>query len=290
MWTYEDWLYGTISPEWWTEENKPHSLYYILYNGLTSGKLKREELDKINKSQLETWENALELNFQKWKEKYDNSIAYLVTDQNQYRQLEIQIIQDEINLNKKTYQDTFLIYKRDIYNITGIEYEEIRVLKARGVEEYFELNIPEEDKINFRMHLARKKLEYIQGYRSGFIIPENLIEKLFENYGDEFPDEVLESWKSRFLRNDNVLPKLKIHENIKGNENNRLLIVTILLEMENYLYSLHLLPKQYNVWVKKRFGFDYSSIKSRCKGNEKFHSKAKQIRDLFNKMKEFAMT
>ncbi len=121
------------------------------------------------------------------------------------------------------------------------------------------------------------------------IIDASIVDRLFSKYGTQFPDESLEAWQMRFSgENIKYGQKLNIKGDIKGfTENNRLLIYTILKEIEDFLIKNHKLPEHFNQWASNRFGFDYQSAKSRNKRDDKIHSEAHTIRNLLELKKEF---
>lgn len=165
QWTYDDWLYNRIIPEFWHEGNKPHSLYYTLSTAFPK-KLSQKEWGAIMQAQMEAWEDALNVNFGVWVKYLNDHLKYeLVSDGDQFLDLEKKIIQKEIDSNPKAYQDVFKSYMVEKNNITGSDFSNIRYYKKYPPQQYIKLNIPEEDQLNFNMHLAKRKLEYLKGLK-----------------------------------------------------------------------------------------------------------------------------
>lgn len=163
--TYDDWLNNRIIPEFWEEGNKPHSLHYALATAFPK-RLSQEAWEAIMQSQRETWEEALNMNLNVWIKYIDDHLKYeLVSDKDQFLDLERKIIQKEIDSNLKAYQDVLKDYRLEINNITGADFNQIKSYNKYPPQQEIKLNIPEEDWLNFTMHLAKRKLEYLDGLK-----------------------------------------------------------------------------------------------------------------------------
>lgn len=165
QWTYDDWLYNRIVPEFWNEGNKPHSLHYTLSTAFPK-QLSQKEWEAIMKAQEETWKDALSYNFDIWIKNLQDHLKYgLISDKDKYLDIEMKIIQKEIDSNPKAYQNVFLSYMVERNNITGADFTRVKYYKKYPPQQYIKLNIPEEDQENFNMHLAKRKFEYLEGLK-----------------------------------------------------------------------------------------------------------------------------
>ena len=163
QWTYDDWLNNRIKPEYWEEGNKPHSLHYTLATAFPK-RLSQEAWEAIMQSQGETWEEALTMNLNVWIKYINDHLKYeLVSNKDQFLDLERKIIQKEIDSNLKAYRDVLKDYRLEINNITGADFNQIKSYKKYPPQQEIRLNIPDEDWLNFNMHLAKRKLEYLDG-------------------------------------------------------------------------------------------------------------------------------
>jgi hypothetical protein len=116
------------------------------------------------------------------------------------------------------------------------------------------------------------------------IVHIEIVNKLFNKYGSQFPGETLESWQKRFSTENSKLNPIAMEIKAQNN-NNRLLLFTIIKAIDDSLYPQ--VPTGFNQLIKNKFGFDYESAKSRIKRKHPDYSiitellKAKQKLDDF---------
>jgi hypothetical protein len=132
-----------------------------VYNGENTG-ASVETLIQIRNAQEYTFNTALELNFNAWKAAIKRCVRDIkeMSDKRDFIKNEFQIIENEITQNRKAYGQSLLSKSFD--NITGTDFQRVKILSEKGKLNTCELNIPESDKLNFRMHLAKKQLEYLK--------------------------------------------------------------------------------------------------------------------------------
>jgi len=121
--------------------------------------------------------------------------------------------------------------------------------------------------------------------KNDLLLSEYLVKKLFAAYSSFFPNETIETWTKRFsLKKESVKP-IEMMPDTKR-ENNRVLLIDILKELDDYLYYCGKLPESFNDLIKNNFGFDYKSAKNRV---EISHSEKKKIHEFFEAAKKLDM-
>lgn len=255
MYTFDDWLNDRIIPEFWEEENKLHSLYYIL----SSDKLSRDEWIKIQEKQLETWNNALDINLRVYQ-KYINDHLMMfqfdpTSNSDEFIEIEKDLLMEEINKDRRAYQDTLKPYKLEINNITGSDYSNVRLNMAKGVPVPIKLNIPEPDLLNFEKHLLRKKVDYLNGLKltddkaqNGPVFIE--IDSVLEILNRFFNSEDQIKLKEILTNGSNVQKKL-----IFLNGGNRLADLFKQLIDADYITGCN--KKGLEEWIQKNFKYQY---------------------------------
>jgi hypothetical protein len=98
----------------------------------------------------------------------------------------------------------------------------------------------------------------------GYIIKIETIDELYNRYHAKyFSSETPDMWHERFQDDKRKLQKIHLGRHSEANTDNaKLLIYTIIREVEGHLLRLNRKHQGFNKWVLDHFGFSYRTTKS----------------------------
>lgn len=162
-----------------------------------------------------------------------------------------------------TYDNYFTEYKAIIAGKTSLErikggsciVPEISCMESDYIDEQVNkltrvtlMEFGTRDRIKIRRYLAFLNEKKSTNETGNYVLKnESVIVKLFEKYGDSFPDEKRELWKRRWIDGSESLPPITKNEFKEGN--NKHLILTMLYEFFPYLKVTNK-----ESYIKKRWG------------------------------------
>jgi hypothetical protein len=212
MYTFDDWVFNPKFQK--ILEEKP-------FDEICKELRERKEIDiniqvLILEAKEETYDRAFKMGFFNWTHAINNGLKSVFNhvDKIEFVKNELRLLENEKSQNLRAYNQA-LTNLKCFKNITPIDYQTIKDHWERK-EHLFNctLNIPDADKLNFRMYLLIEQIHYLENKLDKFktvkakSIDENLSLINVLKPGIK-PEIVIENYRTHFSKYDTIAYLLK---------------------------------------------------------------------------------